>query len=63
MKYEYKVVVITYNSDAMTPNVLDSYFKEGWEYVDNITQSVSAGEHTQGIRIGPVAVVLKKEKE
>jgi len=63
MKYEYKVIPITYNSVAMIPNVLDSYFKEGWEYVDNITQSVSVGEHTQGIRFGSVAVVLRKEKE
>jgi len=46
----------------MSPSNLDEYFKEGWEYVDNISQYVSTGQNTYS-KYGPVAVILRKERE
>lgn len=66
MKYEFKVKVLKECGDLLSTNdfiPLQKMFDEGWEYVDKITQPVSAsgGNYSSSIR-SVVAVVLKKEK-
>ena len=64
-EYEYKSVVLTSDVNTRISNKhcddLNSYFSEGWEYVDSICQSFSiAHEGFKGY--GSVMVVLKRKK-
>ena len=63
-EYEYKSVVLTSDVNTRISNThsddLNSYFSEGWEYVDSICQSFSiAHEGFKGY--GSVMVVLQRK--
>jgi hypothetical protein len=63
--YEYKSIILDGDNDEMlnytSRDQLNDEFKQGWEYVDNISQPISTGSTytTYGI----VLVILRKKKE
>ena len=62
MTYEYLSILLVEDGEYLSSvqnNHLNNYFDEGWEYVDSITPSVSAGEYA---RKGAVMVIIKKIK-
>lgn len=65
MKYEYKSVLLeNYVNECFDEkhcDILNDYFKLGWEYVDSISQTIAQGSDLT--EYGAVIVILKKEKE
>ena len=62
MEYEYKSILLTKGDNELSPShseSLNQFFEEGWEYVDNVAQTVS-GHYTY---LGPIMIILKKKKE
>jgi len=63
--YEYKSVVLESTYDERLEEshcqILNGYFDVGWEYVDNISQTIAQGSN--GSEYGSVLVILRKKKE
>jgi len=60
---EYKSILLADLDDRLDnalSAILNNWFKEGWEYVDSITQSIGGGSYG---RPGAVIVIIKKAKE
>lgn len=67
MKYEYEAIplaTIDANLGNHEAEILNKRFKNGWEYVDSISQGVSSGGSSGSSgRRGTVIAILRKEKE
>ena len=64
MDYEFRSIVLESKLKRLTDShneELNSYFKDGWEYVDIICQSTSTG--TESKSHGAVLVILRKKTE
>ena len=51
------------NLNKDNSDFLNEKFENGWEYVDSITQSVSAGGNYSFSKKGAVIVILRKNNE
>lgn len=61
MEYEYQSILLTTSKrlNKEDNNKLNDYFKQGWEYVDSISQSLS----TPNKESGAVIVIFKRKSE
>lgn len=66
MKYEYKVIVLCEYDDALYKEkieTLNKWFGEGWEFVTELQQKVTAAGQTSYSKFPAVGVILRREKQ
>jgi len=58
---EYRAISLTFSDEINNEMIqeLNKWFKDGWEYVESITQPVATGSN-YSTRFGSVVVILRK---
>jgi hypothetical protein len=62
MEYEYKVIELAADDSFVDFDKLQSWFDKDWEYVNSISQIISAGSHSNARR-GAIGAIIRKRKQ